>query len=217
MIYIFEDRRPRAEENQDILGRYKDVAEFTMFDIDPDRDPEDYIIDKFVDADCVLLHKSYSFKHQEVNITKITDQLINANVKVGIYSGGIEKSYVDNRGVATLNAGVMYSNLEFFLKHYRDNGEILMELLVWGNRSALNRLLSTQVKIFLNYFVEGDLSQPLEDMDIVEDICDGFDEAGYEKVSSYILESIPSSETKPTRRQILEAIQSAVNIMENEL
>ena len=57
MIYIFEDRDSRREQNQDVVKENSDVICFAKFDIDTDQDLSDFIVENFYDAECLIFHK----------------------------------------------------------------------------------------------------------------------------------------------------------------
>ena len=171
MIYIFEDRYERRRLHQDMMNRYKNVISFAKFDIDEGMDLTKYIDRKFHDAEVMIFHKSYAFKSNNVNIDAIKDTTPSARLVV--FSGGIEKGTMVGDGkYVTINADVMYNNLEIFLKYFTNSNEINFEPLLWGESFRLNRLLSFQNRLFREYFINADMDKRIEDNDKGIEICD---------------------------------------------
>lgn len=182
MIYIFEDRDSRRILNQDIVNKHVKVICFAKFDIDTDQDLSDFIVENFCDADCLIFHKSYTFKDKNINLPLVEAYMIKNGVKFCVYSGGIEHSSINKDGVALVNANVMYDNLEYFIKHYKDSTEVILEILLWGDRYRLSQLMSLQYELFNQYFMSNDLLAiiPSEDLDeILDDTCNKFEEYGF--------------------------------------
>ena len=183
MIYIFEDREPRKVQNLDVVKEHSDVICFAKFDIDTDEDLSNFIIEKFCDADCLIFHKSYTFKDKNVILPMIQSYMLKNGVKFCVYSGGIEHSSINKDGVALVNANVMYDNLLHFINYYKDSNEIILEILLWGERYRLNQLMSMQYELFNQYFVSNDLGTiiPSEELDeILDDSSSKFEEYGFD-------------------------------------
>ena len=183
MIYIFEDRDSRRAQNQDVVKEHSDVICFAKFDIDTDQDLSDFIVDNFYDADCLIFHKSYTFKDKNVNLPLVQSYMLKNGVKFCVYSGGIEHGSISQDGVTLVNANVMYDNLAHFIKYYKDSNEIILEILLWGERFRLSQLMSMQYELFNQYFISNDLDAiiPSEDLDeILDDIFSKFEEYGFD-------------------------------------
>ncbi len=171
MIYIFEDRYERRSNNQKIVSTFPGKIEFAKFDIDPEQDLSEFIINRFHDAECIMLHKSYVFKNKDVNIEKVVSILSKEyGVHCVIFSGGTEKGKITLDGNVIINADVMYKNLEEFMNHHSHQGVIEFAKLLWGKNYKLNSLLEIQYKITLK-MVDDDLSSLL-DRDFLIDLID---------------------------------------------
>lgn len=182
MIYIFEDRESRRILNQDIVNKHIDLISFAKFDIDTDQDLNDFIVENFCDAECLIFHKSYTFKDKNVNLPLVQDYMLKNKVKFCLYSGGIECGSINKDGIAQVNANVMYDNLEHFINHYKNSNEVILDILLWGERYRLSQLMSLQYELFNQNFMSNDLiaTIPSEDFDeILDDTCSKFDEYGF--------------------------------------
>ena len=182
MIYIFEDRDSRRILNQDVVNKNFDVICFAKFDIDTDKDLSDYIVDKFCDADCLIFHKSYTFKDKNVNLPMVQAYMLKNGVKFCVYSGGIEHGTISKDGVTHVNANVMYNNLVYFINHYKDSKEVILEILLWGEKYRLNQLMTLQYDLFNQFFISNDLNAiiPSEDFkEILGDTYSKFEEYGF--------------------------------------
>lgn len=183
MIYIFEDRDSRRVQNQDVVKEHSDVICFAKFDIDTDQDLSDFIVENFCDADCLIFHKSYTFKDKNVILPMVQSYMLKNGVKFCVYSGGIEHGSISKDGVALVNANVMYDNLVHFINYYKDSKDVILEILLWGKRYRLNQLMSMQYELFNQYFISNDLGTniPPEDFDdILDDTCSKFEEYGFD-------------------------------------
>lgn len=164
MIYVFEDRSERKHQHQDIIDKYKSVISFAKFDIDDGMNLVDYINKNFLNAEIMIFHKSYSFKSNIVSIDAIKKEM--PNVRFVVFSGGIENGTIDrDKHLVTINADVMYNNLEIFLKYLTNRKEINFEPLIWGEFYLQNRIVSLQNRLFREYFINADLDKRIEDND----------------------------------------------------
>lgn len=183
MIYIFEDRESRRVLNQDVVNKHIEVICFAKFDIDSDQDLNNFIVDNFCDADCLIFHKSYTFKDKNVDLPQIQAYMLKNGVKFCVYSGGIENGSISKDGIANVNANVMYDNLEHFINHYKDSNEMILDVLLWGERYRLSQLMSLQYELFNQFFTSNDLSEIIasEDLDeILVDTHSKFEEYGFD-------------------------------------
>jgi|GEM_PF-2992612 hypothetical protein len=183
MIYIFEDRDSRRILNQDVVTKHSDVICFAKFDIDTDQNLSDFIVNNFCDAVCLIFHKSYTFKDKNVNLPMVQDYMLKNGVKFCVYSGGIEYGSISKDGVTQVNSNVMYENLVHFINHYKDSNEVILEILLWGERYRLNQLKTLQYDLFNQFFISNALNEiiPSEDFDeILDDTCSKFEEYGFD-------------------------------------
>lgn len=179
MIYIFEDRDSRRVQNQDVVKDHGDVICFAKFDIDAEEDLSNFIIENFCDADCLIFHKSYAFKDKNVILPMVQSYMLKNGIKFCVYSGGIEHGSISKDGVALVNANVMYENLVHFINYYKHSNEVILEILLWGERYRLNQLMSMQYELFDQYFISNDLGAiiPSEELDeILDDTSSKFEE-----------------------------------------
>lgn len=183
MIYIFEDRDSRRVQNQEVVKEHSDVICFAKFDIDTEEDLSNFIIENFCDADCLIFHKSYTFKDKNVILPMVQSYMLKNGIKFCVYSGGIEHGSISKDGVALVNANVMYDNLVHFIRYYKDSNEVILEILLWGERYRLNQLMSMQYELFNQYFISNDLGAiiPSEELDeILDDTSSKFEECGFD-------------------------------------
>lgn len=217
MIYLFEDRPERRLLHQDIIDRHKCIICFAKFDIDEGMILTDYIAKNFYDAEIMIIHKSYSFKSKSVNIDAIKKEM--PDVKIVVFSGGTENGSIENDGNSvTINADVMYNNLEIFLKYITSKQEINFGPLVWGERFPQNRLVSFQHKLFREYFVNVDLDERIEDndkgididslLDVIISYCDQYGVG----IQDELFEEIMSRNIGLTWGGLLRTIQKHVGI-----
>jgi hypothetical protein len=167
------------------VKKHSDVICFAKFDIDTDQDLSDFIVEKFCDADCLIFHKSYTFKDKNVNLPLVQSYMLKNGVKFCVYSGGIEHGSISQDGVTLVNANVMYDNLAHFINYYKDSNETILEILLWGERYRLNQLLSMQYELFNQYFISNDLGAiiPSEDIDdILYDTISKFKEYEFDVI-----------------------------------
>ena len=217
MIYIFEDRPERRLQHQDIMDKYKSIISFAKFDIDEGMNLADYIYKNFLDAEIMIIHKSYAFKSNTVNIDAI--KKIMPDVKFVVFSGGTDNGTIVGDGNSvTINADVMYNNLEIFLKYLTNKKEINFEPLVWGECYLQNRLVSLQNRLFLKYFINADLDKRIEDndkgigiddlLDVITLYCEDYGVGMQDK----LIEDIKSEENGLTWGDLLRIIRKHISI-----
>lgn len=215
MIYVFEDRPERKLQHQDIMNKYKNIICFAKFDIDEGMNLADYIDNKFPKAEIMIIHKSYSFKSSTININAIKKEL--PNVRFVIFSGGTENGTIVEDGKSvTINADVMYENLEIFLKYLTNKKEINFEPLVWGERYLQNRIVSLQHTLFREYFINEDLDKRIEDKgvsidNLLDDITSHCENYGV-GIQDKMIEEIMSEENGLTWGELLRIIRKHIII-----
>lgn len=174
MIYIFEDRLERRKINQGIIDSYGDLVCYGKFGIDQGQNPESFILDKFADAQCVMLHKSYAFKTNDVTVETV-DKIFREYLEIPfvLYSGGLEKGNKDSAGRISLNADIMYSNLPLFLEHCRQLSDLggdhireILDILLWGPDYVLNSILNFQNEFSKKFFMLKDPEEGISDIDL---------------------------------------------------
>lgn len=210
MIYIFEDRYERRENNQSIINKYSDYIQYTKFEITACQDLADFLIDKIEDAECVMLHNSYRFTDMAVNVEEIrrtVTELMGA--RFVIFSGGIESPNINSQGVIFVNADTLYSNLELFLEQLKKTGTPTYEILIWGQNYQLNKILSSQAKIHFEKFLECNLDE-IVDPDDLEDTIDDIETEGLD-IADSVKEKFKSMNEKISYYTLCKAIQSEIN------
>lgn len=210
MIYIFEDRAEREAINKDVVDRYPDKICFAKFNIDEQQELEQFIIDHFHDAECILFHKSYSFLDKDVNLSKVQQKLVvDYGVKFIVFSGGTERSSIADNGVININADVMYSNLGLFLETYRLTGNRIYEILLWGEKYRLSQLLAKQVVIHYDNFLDCDLDEII-DLDEAEDIIENIESEGFD-LNDHLQDAAQSDREQLTWDDVRRLIQFQID------
>ena len=219
MIYIFEDRPERRLQQQSMMDKHKGIIRFAKFDIDEGMNLANYIHNNFPNAEIIIIHKSYAFKGNSVNIDAIKKNM--PGVRFVVFSGGIENGTISNDGNAlTINADIMYNNIEIFLKYLTDKNEINFEPMVWGERYQQNRLVSLQNKLFREYFTNADLDKRIEDGDTQMDIYDLLDviitycEDHRIDIQDELVTEVESKGEGITWRDLLQIIQKQIALQE---
>lgn len=202
-------------QNQDVVKEHSDVICFAKFDIDTHQDLSDFIVENFCDADCLIFHKSYTFKDKNVNLALVQSYMLKNGVKFCVYSGGIEHGSISQDGVALVNANVMYNNLEHFINSYKDSNEVILEILLWGERYRLSQLMSIQYELFNQYFLLNDLDAIIssEDLDeILDDTCSKFEEYGFN--IPLLLEKLNDRTSSMTWNEFFNMLSSGIHKIE---
>lgn len=210
MIYIFEDRAKRRTMHQELVDAYKDKICFAKFDIDEGMNLEDYIIENFIDAEVIIFHKSYSFKSKNVNLEEIIKKM--PGVRFVIFSGGNEHGGISEDGnIVTINADVMYGNLETFLKSYTNENDINLDILLWGEKYNLNKMLSLQSMLFDNFFINANLQEQADIEEILDHIPILF-EVYNDTIQGRLISAIePYKETGITWGNLLQIFQDLIS------
>lgn len=215
MIYIFEDRTERKSLHQDKINKYPDRICFATFDIVENQSLTDYISSNLTDADCIILHKSYTFPNK-VDPLKILNEFNKiSSIKTVLFSGGNENGVISSNGNHCLvNADIMYDNLSLFLEHYISTNEISFERLIWGSNSQLSKKISLKYDIWTmsinddmdRPFIYRDLSLPFdkEDIDI---ICDSLDP----KIKGSVKNIVERHKSSITGFKFISIIYSVIN------
>ena len=167
MIYIFDDRLQRREVNKEKLNKFSNVLSFETIKTNPGKSIEESLIESMRDNPvCIIFHKSYIFDDSILSYEIVREIFNSYDVPVVIFSGGIEKNNKGEREV-NMNAELMYDNLPFFLEDYVNNGNINLDILVWGKRYKLNALLILQNKLAEEFFIAKD---PKEEVNTLEEV-----------------------------------------------
>ena len=167
MIYIFDDRIQRCNDNQEKLSDFSDIIKFDTLKIILGKSIEDCVIDAVVKPECIMFHKSYVFEDDSVNFETIRQLFISYEVPIVIFSGGIEGGNKGNFEI-NINADVMYENLPYFLKDFKENKQINIDVLLWGKRYKLNAILEIQNKFAEEFFINNNFDENIENIDKVK-------------------------------------------------
>lgn len=165
MIYIFDDRAQRREDNEEKLSRYSDRVRFMKLNLMPDTSLENALLDNLSEPECVLFHKSYPLANSNVTVEDVRDILNTLEIPVVIFSGGIEGN---NKGSAeiTMNSVIMYENLPFFIDNLKETGKPNFDTLIWGERYELNAILNAQNKLAQKYLINNNPADPINIRDV---------------------------------------------------
>lgn len=154
MIYLFEDRKGRMEQ---YLKAHldSDVIKVALIDCEKDN-LSDYLTDNFSDSKAIIFHSSYSFNDKNITNENVKKYFIEKKIPFVYFSGGLNNNLVIENGATNgnVNSGDMYNNLEYFLKVYKEYGQINVPLLVYGEKYLLNSLLELQAVISLSLFAK---------------------------------------------------------------
>ncbi len=167
MIYIFDDRIQRRNDNQEKLSDFSDIVKFDIVKNIPGKSEEDCVFDAIIDPECIMFHKSYVFEDNNVNFETIRRLFISFDVPIIIFSGGIEGGNKGNSEI-NINADVMYENLPYFLKDFKENKQINIDVLLWGKRYKLNAILEIQNKFAEEFFINNNFDENIENIDKVK-------------------------------------------------
>ena len=167
MIYIFDDRIQRRNDNQEKLSDFSDIVKFDIVKNIPGKSEEDCVFDAIIDPECIMFHKSYVFEDNNVNFETIRRLFISFDVPIIIFSGGIEGGNKGNSEI-NINADVMYENLLYFLKDFKENKQINIDVLLWGKRYKLNAILEIQNKFAEEFFINNNFDENIENIDKVK-------------------------------------------------
>ena len=167
MIYIFDDRIQRRNDNQEKLSDFSDIVKFDIVKNIPGKSEEDCVFDAIIDPECIMFHKSYVFEDNNVNFETIRRLFISFDVPIIIFSGGIEGGNKGNSEI-NINADVMYENLPYFLKDFKENKQINIDVLLWGKRYNLNAILEIQNKFAEEFFINNNFDENIENIDKVK-------------------------------------------------
>lgn len=169
MIYLFDDRQGRRDLYAKSLNRFSSIIkpEILRLNVDVEGKFNESLIENYGDADLIILHSSYLIKGGKIKSDEIRDYFLKNGLNVVTFSGGTDNSSIIIQERATLyniNAERMYENLDIFLKDYEINGDLNIDLLIWGNQYILNQLLSFQWKLG-NLFINDNLNEPISNHD----------------------------------------------------
>ncbi|MBD5241273.1 MAG: hypothetical protein HDS59_04260 [Barnesiella sp.] len=162
MIYIFDDRAQRRKYNEDKLRDFSDLITFDTLKVISGKSAEESIFDSIENPECIIFHKSYALGDENVTFESIRQLFTSLNIPIVIFSGGTEGSNKRDKEI-NMNADLMYNNLPFFLENLKENGEININILLWGKRYRLNALLEFQNSISQKYLINNDIDTALYD------------------------------------------------------
>ena len=167
MIYIFDDRIQRRNDNQEKLSDFSDIVKFDIVKNIPGKSEEDCVFDAIIDPECIMFHKSYVFEDNNVNFETIRALFVSLDVAIVIFSGGIEGG---NKGYSeiNINADVMYENLPYFLADFKENKSPNIDILLWGKRYKLNAILEIQNKFAEEFFINNNFDENIQNIEKVK-------------------------------------------------
>lgn len=154
MIYLFEDRTGRMEKYQ--KGSL-DTTVLSIGIIDCKREELlEYLQSNFSNAEAVIFHSSYSFADKSITNEEVKRYFWEKRIPFVYFSGGSNNNLVIERGITNgnVNSGDMYNNLTYFSEHFKENGEINVPLLIYGEKYLVNSLLELLTVITLSLFAK---------------------------------------------------------------
>ena len=169
-IYLIEDRKQRSiridfkKKLEKIETEYSGFFEEKEFTIDSIEGLNEYIKTKFPDALAIIIHKSHNiFTKNNIRIENVKEAFFTNGVEYIInFSGGLNNNIIDDKS-AVLSAKTLYSsNLEEFLKFYKNKGTINLPILIYGKEYLTNEILS------FSYLLHNYLTNMENDIDIDE-------------------------------------------------
>ncbi|MBO5272265.1 MAG: hypothetical protein J6B30_05565 [Muribaculaceae bacterium] len=192
MIYIFDDRFQRRNNNQEKLSKYSDIVKFDTVKTIPGKSVEECVFDAIISPKCIMFHKSYVFEDDNVDFETIRTLFISLDVPIVIFSGGTEGG---NKGDSeiNINADVMYENLPYFLEDFKENEQINIDILLWGKRYKLNAILELQNKLAESFFIKNNLDENIEVIDKVKRTVKHLCEKTNKELGEVIINEIDNS------------------------
>lgn len=163
MIYIYDDRNTRRNDNAERLKNFSDIVVFKTIDLIPGKQVEEIITESIENPECIIFHKSYAFEDNNVSFETVRDWFTDLGIPVVIFSGGTEGCSNGN-SIININADLMYNNLPLFLEDFRSNGKMNIDVLLWGERHLLNAMLQFQSKFAIEYFIENSLGDNIDNI-----------------------------------------------------
>lgn len=167
MIYIFDDRNQRRKANEEKLRVFSDLITFDTVRPISGKSADESIVDSIEDPKCIIFHKSYVLGDSTVTYETIRQLFVDLGIPIVIFSGATEGSNKSANEI-NINADLMYNNLPYFLEDLKENGEINIDILLWGKRHRLNALLEFQNSISQKYFINNDLDVLVDNLEKVK-------------------------------------------------
>lgn len=168
MIYIFDDREERRENYSSLFINYK--SQLTLESFTPEGDLQEYVVDKFGDAEIVIMHRSYRFPGDNYELSDVLSAF--KGVPIVLFSGAIQKaSILKAENIYQVNSIVMYENLSDFLDSKKADNNTPIEMILWGKNFIKNQFLTLLGEIN-KLCVETDFDDfidPYIAIDLVED------------------------------------------------
>ncbi|MCH5221275.1 MAG: hypothetical protein J1F05_02965 [Muribaculaceae bacterium] len=187
MVYIFDDRAYRREENHERLKKYTDLIRFETVKTVPNKPTAECVFDMVIESpECIIFHKSYVFADNTVDFESIRAVFISFGVPIVIFSGGTEGANRKENEI-DINADLMYENLPYFLEDLRINGKININVLLWGERHKLNALLEFENRIAEICFINHDLQAFIENVPKIRRTIENLTKKEFKELGELIL------------------------------
>lgn len=162
MIYLFDDK----ESRQQSYGWTNDMFELWSNFIVRVKNYSDYLLlkenDFFKDGNIILYHESFSTcipYEDRIYFQAFRDAIINGtelpDINIVIFSGSIASRAINNN-VAHVPVTDMYTNLECFLEHHREQ-DTDFKYLLWGEEYQIEQTLLELNEEYRNEIYEGDI------------------------------------------------------------
>lgn len=167
MIYLFDDRAQRRNDNEERLSDFSDLITFDTVKLISDKSADECIFDSIENPECIIFHKSYALGDSNVTYETIRQLFASLDIPTVIFSGGTEGCNKSAKEI-NMNADLMYYNLPYFLENLRENGSINIDTLIWGKRYRLNALLEFQNSLSQKYLINNDPDVLLDNLEKVK-------------------------------------------------
>lgn len=162
MIYLFDDKKSRQQS----YGWTNDMFELWSNFIIRVKNYSDYLLlkenDFFKDGNIILYHESFSTcipYEDRIYFQAFRDAIINGTelpgINIVIFSGSIASRAINNN-VAHVPVTDMYTNLECFLEHHREQ-DTDFKYLLWGEEYQIEQTLLELNEEYRNEIYEGDI------------------------------------------------------------
>lgn len=167
MIYIFDDRFERKDNYAPIINRYPRNVSYGTIDQERIEQFEIFVNKHLDDLSLFLLHASYRFPGDKLNVNDIINVLSSKGIPIVLFSGGYHNPNIRMQGKYTIfevNSDTMYQNLEVFIKRTIEDKNSPIDILLWGEDYINNQILRAQSEIIRYISDKFDFNEDLIDL-----------------------------------------------------
>lgn len=207
MIYIFDDREERRENYSSLFINYK--SQLTQESFTPEGDLQEYVTDKFGDAEIVIMHRSYRFPGDNYELSDVLNAF--KGVPIVLFSGAIQKaSILKAENIYQVNSIVMYENLSDFLDSKKVDNNAPIEMILWGKNFIKNQFLTLLGEIN-KLCVETDFDDFIDPYIAIELVEDKLRFSTLRTAQNELINMIEGKEENLTYAELIEAIQTIMH------